>query len=74
VIELSTGFISLPTDALLRLIEKVKAAGLKAKPELGIQFGAGGDLPGNWKAREPRIQAGSSRRRSAVSMPAPTSS
>jgi phosphosulfolactate synthase (CoM biosynthesis protein A) len=43
VIELSTGFISLPTDALLRLIEKVKAAGLKAKPELGIQFGAGGD-------------------------------
>ena len=43
VIELSTGFISLPSDALLRLIEKVKAAGLKAKPELGIQFGAGGD-------------------------------
>jgi phosphosulfolactate synthase (CoM biosynthesis protein A) len=43
VIELSTGFISLPTDALLRLVEKVKAAGLKAKPELGIQFGAGGD-------------------------------
>jgi phosphosulfolactate synthase (CoM biosynthesis protein A) len=36
------GFISLPTDSLLRLIEKVKSAGLKAKPELGIQFGAGG--------------------------------
>jgi phosphosulfolactate synthase (CoM biosynthesis protein A) len=43
VIELSTGFISLPTDALLRPVGKVKAAGLKAKPELGIQFGAGGD-------------------------------
>jgi phosphosulfolactate synthase (CoM biosynthesis protein A) len=42
VIELSTGFISLPTDTLLRLVEKVKQAGLKAKPELGIQFGAGG--------------------------------
>ncbi len=42
VIELSTGFISLPTDGLLRLIECVKKAGLKAKPELGIQFGAGG--------------------------------
>jgi phosphosulfolactate synthase (CoM biosynthesis protein A) len=42
VIELSSGFISLPADALLRLIEMVKAAGLKAKPELGIQFGAGG--------------------------------
>ena len=43
VIEISTGFVSLPTTALLRLVEKVKAAGLKAKPELGIQFGAGGD-------------------------------
>jgi phosphosulfolactate synthase (CoM biosynthesis protein A) len=42
VVELSAGFISLPTGSLLRLIEKVKAAGLKAKPELGIQFGAGG--------------------------------
>ena len=26
----------------LRLVEKVKRAGLKAKPEVGIQFGAGG--------------------------------
>jgi len=42
VIELSAGFISLPTDAHLRLVSKVKKAGLKAKPELGIQFGAGG--------------------------------
>jgi phosphosulfolactate synthase (CoM biosynthesis protein A) len=42
LIELSTGFISLPVDALLHLIEKVKQVGLKAKPELGIQFGAGG--------------------------------
>jgi phosphosulfolactate synthase (CoM biosynthesis protein A) len=42
VIEISTGFVSLPTDALLRLVNKVKKAGLKAKPELGIQFGAGG--------------------------------
>jgi phosphosulfolactate synthase (CoM biosynthesis protein A) len=42
VIELSAGFISLPTDNLLRLIEKVRKAGLKPKPELGIQFGAGG--------------------------------
>jgi len=42
VIEISTGFISLPTAALLGLVKKVKKAGLKAKPELGIQFGAGG--------------------------------
>jgi phosphosulfolactate synthase (CoM biosynthesis protein A) len=42
VIELSVGFISLPEDDMLRLIERVTQAGLKAKPELGIQFGAGG--------------------------------
>jgi phosphosulfolactate synthase (CoM biosynthesis protein A) len=43
VIELSTGFLSVPTDGLLRLVEQVVKAGLKAKPELGIQFGSGGD-------------------------------
>lgn len=41
-IELSAGFISIPTDDWLRLIEKVQKAGLKAKPEVGIQSGAGG--------------------------------
>ncbi len=43
VIEISTGFISIPTSGLLRLVEQVVAAGLKAKPELGIQIGSGGD-------------------------------
>lgn len=43
IIELSAGFISLPTDDWLRLINKVQEAGLRAKPEIGIQFGAGGD-------------------------------
>jgi phosphosulfolactate synthase (CoM biosynthesis protein A) len=42
VIELSVGFISLPEEDLLRLIERGMKAGLKPKPELGIQFGAGG--------------------------------
>lgn len=43
VIEISTGFIMLPTSGLQRLVEKVTSAGLKAKPELGIQIGSGGD-------------------------------
>ena len=42
IIEVSSGFITIPTDDWLRLIEKVKKAGLKPKPEVGIQFGAGG--------------------------------
>lgn len=42
IIEISAGFITLPTDDWLRLVEKVKKAGLKPKPEVGIQFGAGG--------------------------------
>lgn len=43
VVELSTGFLSLPPDDWLRLAGRVQDAGLKPKPELGIQFGAGGD-------------------------------
>ena len=42
MVEISTGFITLPVDDLLRLVERVVKAGMKAKPELGIQFGAGG--------------------------------
>ncbi|RVB74239.1 MULTISPECIES: phosphosulfolactate synthase [unclassified Mesorhizobium] len=58
VIEISTGFISLPTEALLRLVETVKKAGLKAKPELGIQFGAGGDTSANELEAEGTRDAG----------------
>src|SRR5229473_6348787 len=42
IVEVSSGFITVPPDDLLRLVEKVQKAGLKAKPEVGIQFGAGG--------------------------------
>ena len=42
IVEVSGGFITLPADDWLRLVEKVQKAGLKAKPEIGIQFGAGG--------------------------------
>lgn len=43
VIEISSGFLSLPNDDWLRIVDKVHSHGMKAKPELGIQFGAGGD-------------------------------
>ena len=42
IIEVSSGFITVPADDLVRLVQKVQQAGLKAKPEVGIQFGAGG--------------------------------
>ncbi|KAJ5919039.1 sulfonate biosynthesis enzyme [Penicillium verhagenii] len=46
VLELSAGFLSIPGDDWLRLVDKVHSYKLKPKPELGIQFGAGGDTPG----------------------------
>ncbi len=42
IVEISSGFITIPVDDWLRLVEQVQRAGLKAKPEVGIQFGAGG--------------------------------
>jgi len=42
IIEISTGFITMPADDILRLVEKVQKMGMLAKPEVGIQFGAGG--------------------------------
>ncbi len=42
IVEISSGFISVPADDLLRLTEKIQKAGLKVKAEVGIQFGAGG--------------------------------
>jgi phosphosulfolactate synthase (CoM biosynthesis protein A) len=42
ILEISSGFITIPPDDWLRLVERVRKTGLKAKPEIGIQFGAGG--------------------------------
>jgi phosphosulfolactate synthase (CoM biosynthesis protein A) len=42
IIEISSGFITIPTDDWVRLVDRVQKAKLKAKPEIGIQFGAGG--------------------------------
>lgn len=42
IVEISAGFVTLASDDWLRLVEKVQKTGLRAKPEVGIQFGAGG--------------------------------
>jgi phosphosulfolactate synthase (CoM biosynthesis protein A) len=42
IVEISSGFVTLPVDDLVELTRVVGAAGLKPKPEVGIQFGAGG--------------------------------
>jgi phosphosulfolactate synthase (CoM biosynthesis protein A) len=42
MVEISSGFVTLPVDDLVRLTGAVRKAGLKPKPEVGIQFGAGG--------------------------------
>ncbi|KAL1719613.1 hypothetical protein EV715DRAFT_198707 [Schizophyllum commune] len=43
VLELSSGFLSIPTEDWASLVELTAAQGLKPKPEIGIQWGAGGD-------------------------------
>jgi phosphosulfolactate synthase (CoM biosynthesis protein A) len=42
IVEISSGFLTVPADDLVRLTERVQKLGMKAKPEVGIQFGAGG--------------------------------
>jgi phosphosulfolactate synthase (CoM biosynthesis protein A) len=42
IVEVSSGFVTLPAEDLVRLVQDVQRAGLEAKPEVGIQFGAGG--------------------------------
>ena len=41
-IEVSAGFISIPLEDWIRLTKKIQETGLRARPEIGIQFGAGG--------------------------------
>ena len=42
IVEISAVFVSITTDDWLRLIELVRKSRMNAKPEVGIQFGAGG--------------------------------
>lgn len=43
VVELSSGFLTMPAEDWKGLVDTVVSHGLKAKPEIGIQLGAGGD-------------------------------
>ena len=42
IVELSSGFIAIDTDDMVALTELVQDHGLKPKPEVNVQFGAGG--------------------------------
>ena len=42
IVEISSGFIAVDTDDLVALTELVADHGLKPKPEINVQFGAGG--------------------------------
>jgi phosphosulfolactate synthase (CoM biosynthesis protein A) len=42
LVEISSGFVTLAVDDLVALTRRVHEVGLKSKPEVGIQFGAGG--------------------------------
>jgi phosphosulfolactate synthase (CoM biosynthesis protein A) len=42
IMEISAGFVVMPEEDLLRLVKFVRERGLRVKPEVGIQFGAGG--------------------------------
>lgn len=42
IVEVSAGFIIISNDDFVRVTERIAASGLIPKPEVGIQFGAGG--------------------------------
>jgi phosphosulfolactate synthase (CoM biosynthesis protein A) len=42
IVEVSAGFVTIPEEDFARLVRKARDMGLVPKPEVGIQFGAGG--------------------------------
>lgn len=44
-IEVSAGFVTIPPDDLLTLARRALDRGFQVKPEVGVQFGAGGGSP-----------------------------
>ncbi len=75
IVEVSTGFITIPPDDWLRLVERVQKAGLKAKPEVGIQFDAGERRgSGSWRQEARATPRGPSGSPGGSSKPAHTRS
>jgi phosphosulfolactate synthase (CoM biosynthesis protein A) len=44
VVEISANYLTMPERDLLRLVKLVQEHGMKAKPEVGVQFGTGGGV------------------------------
>jgi phosphosulfolactate synthase (CoM biosynthesis protein A) len=54
IVEVDTGMLSISENHFVALVERVVSAGLKAKAEVGVQFGAAGASTPEALAREPR--------------------
>jgi phosphosulfolactate synthase (CoM biosynthesis protein A) len=59
VVEISSGFLAIDTADLVALTELVQEHGLKAKPEINVQFGAGGASSVEELESEPEIDPAS---------------
>jgi phosphosulfolactate synthase (CoM biosynthesis protein A) len=59
VVEISSGFLAIDTGDLVALTELVQDHGLRAKPEINVQFGAGGASSVEELESEPAIDPGS---------------
>jgi hypothetical protein len=71
LVEISSGFHTLPLVDFLRLIERAKGTGLSVTAEIGIQFGAGGSSASRtWPPKAWATRAGRSIGRAAHSRPA----
>ena len=55
IVEISSGFIAIDTDDMVELTELVAEHGLKPKPEVNVQFGAGGASSAEALAEETTI-------------------
>ena len=59
IVEISSGFLAIDADDLVALTELVGDHGLKAKPEINVQFGAGGASTVEELESEPAIDPAS---------------